>query len=103
MSWEQFEHDFPRGAETSEFGFMTPDQLRANPDIGIISVLLRTPAKHMTIQEQRLIYDRYNDHAICIEYDVNDSIKHAERIKPLSPYGAAMMRDYLNYNYIPKN
>lgn len=51
MSWEKFEHDFPDGAQTEEFGFVTAELLRNTPKIGVIPITCRAPARHMTIQE----------------------------------------------------
>lgn len=100
MSWERFERDFPDGIETT-VGFFTAEQLRQQSTFGVISVLLRVPAREMNILEKTIVYGKDNEEAIIINYDIEDEISHPDITHPLNVYGTAMLRDYLQFNYIP--
>lgn len=99
MSWERFERDFPNGVETKA-GFFTADQLRQIPSIGAITVDLRIPAREMNVLEETVIYGKDNEEALVIDYNLEDEIEHPDIIHPLNVYGTAMLRDYLQFNYI---
>lgn len=99
MSWERFENDFPDGVETNQ-GFFTADDLRNSP-LGVVSVFIRTPAREMNIKEQTIVYGKDNEEAVFIDYDIENEIDHPDIVHPLNIYGTAMLRDYLQYNYIP--
>lgn len=100
MSWERFEKDFPHGVETN-FGFLTVEDLRTQSDVGVVTVFIRTPAREMTIREETIVYGKDNEQAIVVEYDIENEIEHPDIIHPLNIYGTSMLRDYLQYNYIP--
>ena len=102
MSWEKFEESFPDGAET-EIGFFTADQLRENPDIGVVSIPFKQTSGSMTIRNYIAVYGKDNEFAVINLYDINNEIKHVSTIYPLNEYGTAMLRDYLEYNYIKEN
>lgn len=100
MSWERFERDFPNGVETTA-GFFTADQLRQESYIGAITVDIRFPAREMNILEESVVYGKDNEEAVIVNYNINDEISHPDIIHPLNVYGTAMLRDYLQFNYIP--
>ena len=99
MSWEKFEESFPDGAET-ECGFFTADQLRENPDIGVISIPFKQTSGSMVTRSSIAVYGKDNEFAIIDSYNIDNEIKHVSAIHPLNEYGTAMLRDYLEYNIL---
>lgn len=102
MSWEKFETSFPSGAQTIEYDMVTAEQLRANPDIIAITVPLHHMARDMQTDDCLYIFGANNEYAVKQIYNVYDGVIHLDRYHyPLNVYGAAMVQDYLDFNYIP--
>jgi len=95
MSWEHFEEVYPDGAETNEYGFITAQELRQNPDAIAVTVPVYYVARNTRIKDESHIYGANNEYALGISYDVYDQVQHPDIIYPLSVYGQIMVSDYL--------
>ena len=102
MSWERFKSHFPDGVDTN-FGFLTAEMLQQQDIINVVTVFIYETADNMIVNEQLYIYGKDNEFAIGEEYNINNEIQHIDNTCSLNVYGIAMLKDFLHYNYIPKD
>lgn len=102
MSWEHFEKNYPTGM-TTNFGFVTADQLRNNPEIEVVTTICEKVVRNMIHHEDLLIYGKNNELAVSVIYDLDNAISHPKEVHPLNIFATAMVRDFMDYNYISNN